>query len=90
MTIKDSVFFHEDDYCQIELVPVQNLLSKRNEADATKEHSEDALTDDGFITVSIREETKYPLDRLKISVTDFENILKEHALFVIIKTSSDK
>ena len=81
MIIKDSVFFHEDNYCQKELVPVQNLLSKRNEIDVTKEQSEEAFTGDGFITMSTIEETKYPLDKLKISVTDFENILKEHALF---------
>jgi hypothetical protein len=83
MIIKDSVFFHEDNYCQIELLPVQNLLSKRNEADATKEQSEEALTDDGFITISSRTETRYPLDKLKISVTDFESVLKEYALFDI-------
>ena len=81
MTIKDEVYFHEDDYLQRDLLPIQNLLSKRNEADVTIEQSEEAFTEDGFTTMSVIQETKYPLDKLNISVADFENILKEHALF---------
>jgi hypothetical protein len=83
MIIKDSVFFHEDNYCQIELLPIQNLFSKNNEADVTKERSEEALTDDGFITIFSRAETKYPLDKLNINITDFETELKQYALFDI-------
>jgi len=81
MNVQDSIYFHEDFYGQQELVPVQNLFSKRNEADVTTEKSEEAWTGNGFITAYVIEETKYPLDRLEISVTDFENISKEHALF---------
>lgn len=81
MITKDSIYFHEDEYCQKEIVPLQNLLSKRNDTDVTREHSEDAFTDNGFTTMSVIEETKYPLGNLKISITEFENILKEHALF---------
>jgi hypothetical protein len=83
MIITDSVFFHEDNYCQIELLPIQNLLGKRNATDATKEQSEEILTDAGFIAISSRAEPRYPLNKLKISVTDFERVLKGYALFDI-------
>lgn len=81
MNIRDEVYFHEDNYRQIELLPVQNLLNIHKEADLMKEQTEKAFTPDGFVTMSVIEETKYPLNTLKISATDFENFLREYALF---------
>jgi hypothetical protein len=81
MSLNKDVFFHEDDYCQIELLPIQNLLAKRNETDFTQDYSEHNLTENGFINITSRNQTIYPLHKLNISHDQFENILREDSLF---------
>lgn len=74
-----EAFFHEDDYCQIEIVPIQNLLSKANEIDSVRK--DQALTRDGFLDISAINITKYPISNLNIELRQFEAVLKEHSLF---------
>lgn len=81
MIIKDSVFFHEDDYCQIELLPVQNLFTKHGETVVIKDYSEKHFTEDGFINIISRNQVALPLSKLNITYYDFQSLLKQDALF---------
>ena len=77
----NSIFFHEDNYCQIELLPIENPLMKRSEADLTKDYSEKNLTEDGFISVTSISQTTYPINTLNITLKQFQIILNETCLF---------
>jgi len=82
MNIIDSVFFHEDNYCQIELLPIQNLFSENS---AMQNYSNENFNGDGFITATARDETKFPLYKLEISYSSFVLIVEKIALFSIEK-----
>lgn len=77
----DSIFFHEDDYCQIELLPIENILTKRNEIDLSKQHFEYRLNPDGFTQALIRNQISYPIEYLNIKMEEFEKALSDDILF---------
>lgn len=81
----NPVFFHEDAYCQVELLPINNLLIKRNKTNSDRNHREQNLTDDGFLNISTRSSIKYPLSSINIDYKEFEVILKESSLFFFDK-----
>ncbi|HEY4195669.1 MAG TPA: hypothetical protein VGM63_09035, partial [Mucilaginibacter sp.] len=81
MIFQGPVFFHEDNFCQIELLPIQNILIKRNELDSTQEHFDNNHTDEGFIHILSRSQTRYPLSDLKIDCENFKSLLKKDSLF---------
>ena len=77
----NSIFFHEDAYCQIELVPISNLIAKQQELKSVEKHFDENFTGDGFLNLYVREPTKHPLSDLNIRKADLENLLAEKALF---------
>jgi hypothetical protein len=85
MIFEFPVFFHEDNFCQIELLPIQNILIKRNEVDLAQEHSHKNYTSDGFIKISNRSQVKYSLTELRINCDNLKIILKDEAIFYFDK-----
>ncbi len=79
--VHDSVFFHEDNYRQLELIPVQNLLKKEAEKDSPAEYADQDFTGHGFLSCACREETTYPLALLNIDKIDFKALIKTESLF---------
>lgn len=77
----DPVFYHEDNFCQIELVPIQNLLAERHETNYIKQYSEQNFTNDGFINIFSRTQIQYSLANLSINHNVFKSILKNDYLY---------
>ncbi|WP_448699867.1 hypothetical protein ACFGVR_22270 [Mucilaginibacter sp. AW1-3] len=77
----NSVFFHEDNYCQIELLPVQNLLTRQFDTDEVKRYAESNFTGDGFLNCSCRDEVAYPIKNLNIDKKEFKALIKTASLF---------
>ncbi|MFI5159482.1 MAG: hypothetical protein ACHQF4_11495 [Sphingobacteriales bacterium] len=85
MSFNKDAFFHEDNYCQIELLPIQNLLVKRNETDFAKDQLDKNFTEHGFVNITSRSQTTHPLTNLDIAVNQFTAILQEDSLFFLDK-----
>jgi len=81
MPFSKSVFYHEDNYRQIDILPIQNIFSVQQEADKISELSEEDYTGDGFLKAYAISQTKYPLEKLNINRRVFEALLKEDSLF---------
>ncbi|MCR8559230.1 hypothetical protein KXD93_16350 [Mucilaginibacter sp. BJC16-A38] len=81
----DSIFFHEDDYCQIELLPLVNLLANLNEVDNPIYLAQENHTSFGFSGLYNKDATVISLSVLNIFLDDFEKILRKNALFCFKK-----
>jgi hypothetical protein len=77
----NSVFFHEDNYCLTELIPVQNLLMRQFDTNEVKRYADKDCTGHGFLNCSCREETTYPLKFLNIDKIAFKALIKTKSLF---------
>lgn len=65
-----EVFFHEDDYCQIEILPLSNLDFCLHQAGLIDDFSEEHKSGEGFDDIYIREE--HPSDLLDFNITTEE------------------
>lgn len=65
-----SIYFHEDDYCQIEILPVQNYNYFKQEIDKINDFSEKHQVADGigWTDMYIRNESPITLKELKIPI----------------------
>jgi hypothetical protein len=70
----DSVFFHEDDYCQRELLPLASLLSNLNKAENAIYVAQENYTSYGFSGLYNNDATVISLEVLNISLADFEKV----------------
>jgi hypothetical protein len=77
----ESVFYHEDNYCVIELLPIQTIFPESQSIGEIGNDSEINYIDQRFTEINDRSVVKYPLARLKINQLLFESLLKEDALF---------
>ena len=71
-----NIFFHEDDYCQIEILPADNLafcLEQSEEIDKFAEEHRDGI---GFSDMFIRNENPKSLREHDISVVRLNEMLK--------------
>jgi hypothetical protein len=72
---QDEIYFHEDSYCQVELIPKENLSSLTDEnkkiIDFGREHS----VDNYFSEIYMRDDNKFKTSIRQIQVKDFEQIL---------------
>jgi hypothetical protein len=64
------IYFHEDDYCQIEILPVQNYEYCKQEIDKINHFSEEHKVADGigWTDIYVRDESPITLEELKISI----------------------
>ena len=70
---KGTIFYHEDDFCQIELVPKENLSYLLQQAD----NIEDFTAENGYAKIYVREENKVSLKSRKIDKLELEILLTE-------------
>ncbi|OCX51378.1 hypothetical protein BEL04_15215 [Mucilaginibacter sp. PPCGB 2223] len=80
-TVHNSVFFHRDNYCLLELLPVQNLLTKQPEPGEIDEHAGKDFTGNGFLNCACREDATYPLSNLDIDKKEFKALIATESLF---------
>jgi len=67
---KGTIFYHEDDFCQIEIVPKENLADLLKQAD----NISDFTTEKGYTDIYVREENKIALSTRKISKSELEKL----------------
>lgn len=70
---KGTIFYHEDDYCQIEIVPKENLSDLIKQADNIADFS----AENGYSDIYVREENKVSLKSREIDKTELEKLLTE-------------
>lgn len=70
-----EIFFHEDDYCQIELLPLENLAFCLQQAGVIDAFRKEHWTGAGWDAMHIREENPQPLSALRIGLDDVRRAL---------------
>ena len=70
---KGTIFYHEDDFCQIEIVPKENLSYLLKQADNIADFS----AENGYSDIYIRKENKVRLKSREIDKTELEKLLTE-------------
>jgi hypothetical protein len=68
---KGTIFYHEDDFCQIEIVPKENLAELLKQAD----NINDFTAENGYSDIYVREENKVSLKTKQIDKSELENLL---------------
>ena len=71
-----SIYFHEDDYCQIEILPVENLGFCLKQAGLIDEFSEEHKAGAGYTDMFIRGENPLSIYTKSIPVGVFEEALE--------------
>lgn len=73
-----SIYFHEDDYCQLEILPVRNYNYCKQEIDKINDFSEKHQVTDGidWTDMYIRNESHITLEELKIPVEQLSSSLQ--------------
>ena|GEM_PF-1792276 len=73
--VMPGIFFHEDDFCQIELLPVENLAFCLNQANSMSDFSEAHKTDMGYTDIFIRKDAPVSMYSKKISAAMLQKTL---------------
>ena len=73
--IKSEIYFHEDDYCQIEILPVENLDFCLEQAGLIDESAEAHYDGFGYTEAFVRKENPISLHDKKISAIFFNETL---------------
>jgi hypothetical protein len=69
------LFFHEDDFCQIELLGNENQKYIQSQCEKIRESSEKNFNSIGYTDVFIRDDIRVELNTKQILADDFENLL---------------
>ena len=72
---EDEVFFHEDFYCQVELIPSENFNELKSENERINKFASEHFDGIGFNDIYIRNDHKVKTNEKKINIVDFEKIL---------------
>ena len=72
----EEIFFHEDFYCQMEILPIENLTHCKKELDLIEENTQ-VDSDFGFSSIYQREIEEKSLKDLNITIFDIENRFKQ-------------
>ncbi|SHJ47459.1 hypothetical protein [Aquimarina spongiae] len=73
MKAKGTIFYHEDDFCQIEILPKENVFHLLKEVDNISDFTEEH----GYSDIYVREERKITLSARKINKSELEKVLAE-------------
>lgn len=76
----DKIYFHEDDYCQIELLPKANYESCLKELGIISDFSDKHFDGIGYTDMYVRGERSIPTSTLNISLDQFSQFLLEQGL----------
>lgn len=84
--MEHSIFFHEDFYREIELIPQANFFSIVSKLDSKT--NQDEQDNNGFISITVRKEQKIKTEDLNIQFVSVKKNLKEFIIdeFKIVKT----
>ncbi|MBX7227077.1 MAG: hypothetical protein K1X55_13670 [Chitinophagales bacterium] len=71
-----TIFYHEDDFRQVEIVPSDNLLSLKTESEKVDTFAKEHFDGSGFTDIYVRnDENKTKLNQRRIDPSDLEKIL---------------
>ncbi|GAL85552.1 hypothetical protein MYP_2781 [Sporocytophaga myxococcoides] len=70
-----SIFYHEDDYRQVEIVPFENFNALIKQAENIEEFAEKNFDGIGYSDIMVREENELKLKDRGIPVTELEEVL---------------
>ena len=72
-----SAYFHEDDYCQIELLPIDNLGFCLKQAGEISEFSEEHWKGMGWDSMYVRKVNPRKLSSLKLQLNDVRSVISK-------------
>lgn len=73
---EEKAYFHEDLYCQVEVVPRENLLTLNSENEKINEFSEAHRSGIGYTAIYARGEHQIKTSSRSITIDEFEALLK--------------
>jgi hypothetical protein len=73
----DTLFFHEDDYCMIELTPKENIQALKDESDTINAKAEKNFDGNGYKDIHVIKDDRVKLNIRKINPNDLEQIINK-------------
>ncbi|MDO3411420.1 hypothetical protein QWJ34_16765 [Saccharibacillus sp. CPCC 101409] len=73
------LFFHEDDYGMLELIPADRLPSAAAELDKIAKFADDHRSESGYTDLYVRQDDPEGLSRLELRLTDIEAAVSKFA-----------
>ena len=74
-TMEQSLFFHEDDYCQVQLTVKENLSHLQKEAEEVLGFAKEHFDGSGFTDMKVRGEMPFKLSERQIKINDIELVI---------------
>ncbi|PTB97271.1 hypothetical protein C9994_03585 [Marivirga lumbricoides] len=71
-----SLYLHEDFYCQVELIPIENFLDLKEENEKIDEFAKEHRDGLGFTDVYVRDGQKVKTSEREIPINEFEALLQ--------------
>ncbi|KXX71304.1 hypothetical protein [Flammeovirga sp. SJP92] len=78
--ITKSIFYHEDDYLQVEIVPNENFKELISQAENIKYFEGSNYTEDGYKDIIVRDEKEYLLKQREIDPKNLDIIFSKLSL----------
>ena len=69
------LFFHEDDYCQVEISPNENLLFFKNECDKINEQADKSFDGYGYSDIYVRGGSRVTIEKREIRADQLEEMI---------------
>lgn len=76
--MEKSIYFHEDDYRQVEILPAENEAYCKRRAGLIDQFAEEHRSEAGFTNIYVRQENPLSLREKKLAKADLEQALKSH------------
>lgn len=73
--MEQSIFFHEDDYCQVQLTLKENLTQLQKEAQEVLGFAKEHFDGSGFTDIKVREEETHKLAGRQIKTNDIKAVI---------------
>lgn len=73
--MEQSLFFHEDDYCQVQLTVKENFTHLQKEAEEVLGFAKEHFDSSGFTDMKIRSDMPFKLAERQIKINDIEPII---------------
>ena len=73
--MEPSIFFHEDDYCQVQLMLNENQMSLQKEAEEVFGFSKEHFDGSGYTDIKVREEETHKLADRQIKINEIEAVI---------------
>jgi hypothetical protein len=84
-TMEQSIFFHEDDYCQVQLTVKENLTHLQKEAEEVLGFAKEHFDGSGFTDMKVRGEMPFKLSERQIKNNDIEPMIAKTGFTKISK-----